>query len=491
MSTLQFVVLLLPSVERRGEALTPSSVAALQVFAPKATAWRLVERRLRVQPTHTAVLFSSVAALLGSPGQANYSAANSWLDAAAAGQQAAGGPALSVQFGAWKGAGMAAASAAKSESIGLGALTPATGLQGLHGLLLAGSGHPAAAAPLLPPVAAMAPVDWPAFLRMQPPLPPYFANFAHLRAASGPGVLAQQQGSEASMAVSKAAAASKAAGGAAGAMSAEQRLAYVTSEVEAAAKAIMGGSVSASEPLMAAGLDSLGAVELRNSLEGRLGMQLPSTLVFDYPTISAISGFIADSLEAAEPAVEGTAGAAVVDADYLLAEAGQLAVMPSGSGSGLLAVSGMASRSPAGALEAPCQLADAMSAILVSRWEADLQLTQDLPARFGGFLGGAFLFDAAAFGISGPGERAGQVSHTACRAVATRISHLHLHSPCRPPLHCFLPPAEAILMDPQQRLLLECTEEALAAARLSILGALTGAVRRSRGFWGQGMWHSF
>jgi hypothetical protein len=53
---------------------------------------------------------------------------------------------------------------------------------------------------------------------------------------------------------------------------------------------------------MAAGLDSLGAVELRNSLEGRLGMALPSTLVFDYPTVAAIAGFIADSLTAAGPA---------------------------------------------------------------------------------------------------------------------------------------------------------------------------------------------
>jgi hypothetical protein len=34
--------------------------------------------------------------------------------------------------------------------------------------------------------------------------------------------------------------------------------------------------------------------------------------------------------------------------------------------------------------------------------------------------------------------------------------------------------AEAVLMDPQQRLLLECTEEALAAARLSVQGAVTG-----------------
>jgi len=44
--------------------------------------------------------------------------------------------------------------------------------------------------------------------------------------------------------------------------------------------------------MLAAGLDSLGAVELRNSLEGSLQVQLPGTLVFDYPTISALQQFL-------------------------------------------------------------------------------------------------------------------------------------------------------------------------------------------------------
>ncbi len=58
---------------------------------------------------------------------------------------------------------------------------------------------------------------------------------------------------------------------------------------------------------MAAGLDSLGAVELRNTLESSLGMQLPGTLVFDYPSVAMMSQFLGLKVS------EGDSVAAVVD----------------------------------------------------------------------------------------------------------------------------------------------------------------------------------
>ena len=56
-------------------------------------------------------------------------------------------------------------------------------------------------------------------------------------------------------------------------------------------QAVLGDAVvGADEPLMAAGLDSLGATQLHQSLADTLGVELPYTLVFDYPTGARLGG---------------------------------------------------------------------------------------------------------------------------------------------------------------------------------------------------------
>jgi hypothetical protein len=169
-------------------------VVHLQVSAPKNSAAGALQHLLQCQPVSHQVLFSSVASLLGSPGQANYAAANAGLDGLAAQLAACGLPAVSVQWGAWAGGGMAAAdaqTAARVERMGMSLISPAAGLAALEGVLgqLGGltpvvtSGQAAAAGSRA--VVAAAPFAWGRFLqRFGGDVPGLFAELAEEVAAT-------------------------------------------------------------------------------------------------------------------------------------------------------------------------------------------------------------------------------------------------------------------------------------------------------------------
>ena len=76
-----------------------------------------------------------------------------------------------------------------------------------------------------------------------------------------------------------------------------EQQAALRSQVTSMVAGVLGTeSVDSEAPLMDAGLDSLGAVELRNSMSQLAGMELPGTLVFDYPSVTALAGYLSQQV---------------------------------------------------------------------------------------------------------------------------------------------------------------------------------------------------
>lgn len=252
------------------DALLSNQTAAnlRAAIAPKSVAARSLAARLCwAAPTGGQQLFSSIASLLGSGGQASYAAANALLDAAAEGWQAQGVAATSIAWGAWGGAGMAAASAAvaaRLARVGVAAIQPLAGLAALQEAAAAVRAGTVMAAALL----------WERLLVDGRQQAPFFAEFAAVAAAAA---ARPDKDADASVTVAvaghrrikarskhgdqpQAAEATPAAPLPAWAtMGWAERLEYFTDQLSALVAHAVGKAVGASEPLLSAGLDSLGA----------------------------------------------------------------------------------------------------------------------------------------------------------------------------------------------------------------------------------------
>ncbi|CDR13571.1 Beta-ketoacyl synthase [Streptomyces iranensis] len=376
------------------------------VLRPKADgAWHLHELT-RDADLASFIMYSSAAAVLGDRGQGNYAAANAFLDALAEQRRAEGLPALALAWGLWEDtSGLTAKlTGTDHDRIRRGGMRTITAEHGMK-LFDTASRH---GEPLLVP-AVMDPIregEVPALLRS-------LHRPVARRVASADGGVEWLVG-----------------------LAPEERAKALLKLVCDSAATVLGHADARSIPATGAfkdlGVDSLTAVELRNSLTKATGLRLPATMVFDYPTPAALAARLGE-LFVGETRVPVRGPVSVVGQDEPLA------------------IVGMACRLPGG-VSSPEDLwrlvesgTDAVSGFPTDRgWDVESLFDPDPGAAGksycveGGFLDAAANFDASFFGIS---------------------------------------PREALAMDPQQRQLLEVSWEAFERAGIepgSVRGSDTG-----------------
>lgn len=257
------------------------------VLAPKQEgAWHL-HQLTETQPLDFFVCFSSVSALLGSPGQGNYAAANAFLDALAHHRRALGLPALSINWGPWGEVGMAATLGDREQSRmaaqGVQPIPPDQGIQILADLLN----------PRTSPQVGVLPVDWSRFRSQLPPTPfPFLETVTATVAAA-----AAAPPSELRQRLLAASASDRPA----------LLLAHVRTQVARVLNLPSPDEIDPHQGFLDLGMDSLMAVELGNFLQSSLGCAVPPSLMFDYPNVAALVGYLAEAIAPSPAPAEATA----------------------------------------------------------------------------------------------------------------------------------------------------------------------------------------
>ncbi|WP_103566322.1 type I polyketide synthase [Actinomadura rubteroloni] len=392
------------------ESLTPERLAT--VLRPKADAAWTLHRLTADNPdlTHF-VLFSSISTVIGNPGQANYAAANGFLDALAEHRAASGLPATSIAWGLWdESGGMAGENAGAGRSRlgrqGVAALGTEHGLALLDVAL--GLADPTVVAVALDTAALRA-------RAADGTLSPLFRGLvrapARRAATAAPSSLAQRLA------------------GLSGPAQEEEILALVRTATAAVLGHDSPDALDTDRAFKELGFDSLTSVELRNQLNTATGLVLPATLVFDHPSPAAVAAFLRRRVSGADRPAAVTVRATAAADDPI-------------------AIVAMACRYP-GDVNSPEDLwklvadgVDAISTFPANRgWDLDALYHPDPDhtgtsySRHGGFLHDAPAFDPDFFGIS---------------------------------------PREALAIDPQQRILLEVAWEAIERGGIDP-GALRGS----------------
>ena len=397
-------------------SLTPERVDAV-LRAKVDTAWNLHELT-RDLDVSAFVMFSSMAGLVGSSGQGNYSAANSFLDGLAAHRRARGLPAISLGWGLWDRAsamtgGLDAADLARLGRDGILALSSDEAMELFDTALIVDE-----------PFMAPARIDLTALRAHAVAVPPMFTDLVNAPTR-------RQVDDSLAAAKSKSALAHRLHG-----LPEPEQQAILLDLVRSHIATVLGNitpeAIDPDKAFQELGFDSLTAVEMRNRLKTATGLALSPTLIFDYPTPNGLANYIRTELAGVPQEIKHTPAVRATGDDPI-------------------AIVGMSCRYPGG-VDSPDDLWDmlAQGRDVLSEFPSDrgwnlaglFNPDPDVPGscytRTGGFVDGVADFDPVFFGVA---------------------------------------PSEALAMDPQQRLFLELSWEALERAGIEpggLRGSATG-----------------
>ncbi|TDQ00460.1 type I polyketide synthase [Labedaea rhizosphaerae] len=284
------------------DGLTADRVVA--TLGPKAlAAWHLHELTADL-PVSLFVLFSSLAGVVGNPGQGAYAAANAAVDGVAAHRHGLGLPAVSIAWGLWDTAtGMSGklsdTDVARLARSGVAALSVEQGLAVFDTALTS-------------PLSLVVAANWnTAGLRGRADagaLPSILRGLVPVRAAASGESAARRSALAARLAEMPEAEARR----------------TVTDLVRGHVAAVLAKSspdlVDIDLEFSDLGFDSLSAVELRNRLDAVAGLQLPSTLAFDHPTVARLAEHLRTLLTPAKPSPQDQLRAALDDIDGILGQ---------------------------------------------------------------------------------------------------------------------------------------------------------------------------
>ena len=253
-----------------------------KVMAPKVMGGWHLHTLTRDLPLDFFVLFSSGVGLIGAAGQGNHAAANAFMDALAYRRRDLGLPAATINWGAWAEVGAAARHGLDAQA---GKLTfaPEQGLRALEQVMR----RAALAKERTVQVAVLA-VDW--------------AGLNSAGAAYGAAPLFGELTGAAPKAVRTAAPAAqeRPLREQLAAALPNRRKAVLQEHVARLAATVLGvpdaARIDVGQPLQELGLDSLMAVDLRNRLGRAVDGMLPVTLLFEYPSVGALTGFLASEV---------------------------------------------------------------------------------------------------------------------------------------------------------------------------------------------------